>query len=251
MTDFHLSASSLRTFGQCPKQWAAEKVDGHRRRRNSAMVKGSALDAVATFNWSQKALSGEDIDIDQGKHIAEDAFRMQVEDAGGRSEIDWNEGLGSALESSMKMAERHLKDHAPLYTPRAVQKRLSRYLPDGMEVFGFIDAVISDDHLVDVKSGGRKMPADDAAQDIQATTYAWLMGHPIDFEFLRVIDTGARPVHSEIVHTRRTDAALEWFEELALGISQQIEAGNFPPNPGWHCKGCVIREQCIDRLTHG
>lgn len=242
----HLSQSSIRTFLDCERMWAAYYLDELPRRPSGAMVKGSAVDEVASHNWRLR-MEGYELPLDEARDLAEDWFRSKVDELGGRDEIEWgNESLPAALDSAIRMTERHLLDHAPLIQPTAVQKYIARFLPGGRAVIGYIDALDEHGDPVDVKTGGRAMNIADAQRDLQPTAYHWLLNRPGRFRFFRVIDTGRSPVRSEIVETERTERAMEWFERLATTISARIDAGDYITRPGWHCRSCPIASTCVD-----
>lgn len=248
----HLSQSSLNTFLNCERQWAAFYLDEMPRRKGVALIKGSAVDQVAEHNWRLRMDGYADISEEEAQHLAEDRFRAEVDRAGGRDEIDWgNESFPGALDSSVRMAARHLKDHAPLIKPRAVQKYLKRKLADGRDFIGFLDAIDEGGNPVDVKTGARAMNQEDANRDIQATAYNWLLNKSGRFRYFRVIDSGRSPVRSEIVETYRGERSLVWFEQLANNASKRIDAGDYITRPGWHCRFCPLATTCVDALTDG
>lgn len=246
----HLSNSSLKTYLNCPKQWAHKYLEGMRGTVGVALIKGSAVDHAADVNWQQKRKSGDDLSIDDAQELAEGMFRQKVDEAGGRTEVDWHgNSFPEALQSALKLTARHMRDHAPLYTPTATQVRVSRKLDSGRDFIGFIDAVTEDGVVIDVKSGNRKLPQRDADTDLQPGAYAFGLGRPVDFVYLRVIDSGRAPVHSEMVTTRRSQAGVEWFETLANDVDRAIDAGVFPANPGWSCSWCPALNGCVATVT--
>lgn len=212
-----------------------------------ALIKGRAVDQLATANWLQKKKTGVDIPISETEEMAEQFYRDAVKEIG-RDEVDWRgTTFPDAMTSTQRLAKAHMVYHAPLYTPEAVQVRVTRPIDGSRRFFlGFIDAVIDEGHIVDVKTGSRVM--NDADTDQQATAYAYALGHPIDFEYLRVIDTGKSPVRQERIQTRRGAAAIAWYTELVSNVDRSVEAGIFPTTPGIHCRWCPIRESCVGRL---
>ena len=246
----HLSQSSIRMYLACPKQWAALYLDGAPRRSGAALIKGSAVDHAADINWQQKRETGRDIEVEDAQELAEEMFRLKVDAAGGRESINWGaDSLPNALDSALRMTKRHMLDHAPLYTPAITQQRVSVKLRSGRDFIGFIDAVAPDGTVIDVKSGSRRMSQKDADQDLQPGAYAFGLGRPVKFVYLRVIDSGRAPVHSEIVTTARSARGVEWFAELANDVSDAVDAGIFPANPGYSCGWCPIASACIAAIT--
>jgi len=243
----HLSVSSIKLYMSCPRSWAAQYLDEIPRKLGAALVKGRAVDAASTHNWGQKRHSGEDIGTNEAEEVAEAAYYDDVDKAGGRSEVDWGRSnFGAELDSAMRLTTRHMIDHAPLWTPVAVQKRWKRRLSDGRDVLGYIDAVLTEDgsELVDVKTGSAKMNEASARGDIQPTAYLWASGKPGTLTFARVIHTRAGNLSSELVVAERTAEQLAGFEELAEGVSSAINNAVFPRINGHHCEWCPINLQC-------
>lgn len=241
----HLSASSIKTYLQCPASWSASYLDELPRRWGSALVKGRAVDAAATANWRQKPTTGEDIAIEMAQEVAEHEFFKSIDEAGGKSEVDWDDSnLGAELDSSMKLTRRHMTDHAPLYTPKAVQQRIELPIINSERVFvGFIDA-LTDDEVIDVKTGGRRMSQADADRDIQASAYALATGLR-KFTFARVIHPSAKAqTSSELVHTERTVRGTLGFQSLVMDVSDAIDAGIYVRQPGYWCSWCPAANTC-------
>lgn len=233
----HLSHSAISTYLRCPRQFAYSYLEGLRRPPGIALLKGSAVDKAASHNLAQKIDSHSDLPSREVQEVAEDALRQDVDANGGAGEVDWGgKSYPVAIDSVVALTERHMLSHAPLIQPAAVQLELERPIPGtGRTLLGYLDYVTETGIVGDVKTGSRKMGRDDADNDGQPTAYAWLLGRPIQFEFVRVIDTG-RYISDEIVTTSRGATDTAWFERQAQEVSGAIDAAAFPPNTqGWHC----------------
>ena len=245
----HWSFSSAKKYGECPRSWAAHYLEGLRSRPGPALIKGKAVDKVATANWDQKRKTGKDIAITDADEMAEAFYREMVDEVGGRSEVEWKtDNFTSAMESTLRLTEAHMVAHAPLYTPLETQKKVVRQIEGSARYFlGFIDAMVLVDHLVDVKTGTRKMTDQDT--DGQATAYAYALNRPVKFEYLRLIDTGKSPVRTERIETYRGQAAIDWYTEFLSNVDRGIDAGVFPTTPGFFCGWCPLKDRCIARLV--
>jgi hypothetical protein len=251
----HLSHSSVSTFLRCPRQWAFLYLEGVPRRTTSSLIRGTAVDRAAAHNLSQKIETHDDLPIGEVLEVAEDAFRIAVDEAGGRDEVDW-EGSNQArsLDSAIELTRIHMHCHAPLIQPAAVQLRVSRELPSGREFVGFIDYVTVHDVVGDIKTGARRMGQDAADTDLQPTAYAFALGYPVEFEFARLIDTGSKRAE-EVIRTRRDESHVGWYASVVGDVERAIDAGIFPANPtGWWCsaKACPAWVPCMveHRLPH-
>lgn len=237
-------------YMRCPRSWAASYLDEMPSRMGSALVKGSAVDRAAEENWKQKRTTARDLPLEDVQEIAENCFRDKVDEAGGRDEVDWsNEGFAGALDSVQRLVKVHMRDHAPLHTPVATQLKVSRKLRDGRDLIGYLDAIAEDGTVIDVKSGSRRMSQADADTDLQASAYGWLLQRPIAFDFMRVIDTGRSPAHSEVISTHRGANSLKWFDELANNISTLIDDAVYPTIPGYWCNYCPLQNSCAGALS--
>lgn len=246
----HWSHSSAKLYLECPRHWHAQYVEGKRGPAGSALIKGKALDQVASENWRQKAKTHKDISITEAEEMGEQFYRDAVSEVGGRDEVDWSkETFPTAMESSLRMVRGHMVAHAPLYEPSDVQLRVTREIPGSKRYFlGFIDALDQDGTVIDVKSAGRKMPQGEADRDLQASAYAFALRRPIDFKFLRIIDN-LKGVNAETISTTRSQAGVEWYGEMLAEADKGVEAGSFPARPGFWCGWCPIRKTCIESIV--
>jgi hypothetical protein len=244
----HLSVSSIRGYLECPKCWAAKRFDGAKGPPGVALIKGKAVDVLATENWRQKAVNLTDMPMAHALEVVEDVYRSEVDRAGGRSGVDWrDESFTRALDSTLRLARGHMADHAGLCTPAGVQVKFSRRLADGRAVIGFLDAVDQNGDVIDVKTGSRRMPQHEADRDMQASAYAFGLARPIKFRWFRVLDL-ARTT-TEIVESDRGQNAVDWFADVASSVSVLIDAGVYPAHPGYWCGWCPIAASCVASLT--
>ena len=254
--NFHLSASSINTYLRCPRQWEARYLRDIREPSNAAMLKGTAIDRLASRNWEQRIRSGRDWNSNDAVEIARNELADAIDKAGGTSSIEWGEDDRAvtpveAAESVSRMATVFITELAPLAAPEAVQQRFELPTTLGVNVLGYIDAIeTAKSRVIDVKTGNRAMAQVDADRDVQASAYAWATGLE-QVDLFRVIDTPKGKVtKSEVITTiRRAEANREWFETLAEGVQLGIDHGVFPPSPGWQCDHCPIRKSCIGGLS--
>lgn len=234
MTDQRrFSHSLIDTWMDCPKKAYYRYVEQIPSPRGAALVKGTACDEAWNYDLIQKIETHQDIPLRDLLDITEQAFRDDVDKAGGVAEIDWGkDNPKAALDSTLRMSRTWHEQLAPSIQPVEVQVRRIRTLPSGRAFIGFIDVVAYVDGVlatVDNKTGGRRMYLDDAHKALQPFAYAWLQEEPGDFVFARAVDLKT-PI-AEFVWTNRSQGDIDWYEALITDVERAWEAGIFPPNP--------------------
>jgi len=243
----HLSASSIKSYLGCAKSWEANYLRGLKSPWSGALVRGRVVDELSTRNWRQRAQTGRDMGTEETRAYIGERFRVAV----GETDlpIDWGRlSQDETLASTLELADLHMTYHAQLVDPEATQLRFEVPIPGARRtVVGFLDALGRDGTVYDVKTGGRKLAQRDADQDLQATAYAYGLGRPIEFVWLRCV--AAKEPFTEIVTSTRGEPAIDWFGELAASVSTLIDAGSYPANPGWRCNFCPLKATCVASLT--
>lgn len=249
------SHSLVDTMLDCSRKAYYRYVEEIPSPKSSALVKGSACDEAWNVALSAK-VDGDVLSLTDTEEITEQKFRDEVANEGGVSAIDWGDdddpkaSARASLDAAIRLTRTWHKDLYPLIEPTLVQIELHRPLPSGRDFIGFLDfegTVDGREVVADNKTASRAMPASDADKALQAYAYAWLKDEPIDFAFVRAIETKGGRANSEIVFTRRSDGDIEWYGELVATVEQQFEAGMFPPNPkSFLCsrKLCPYFERC-------
>lgn len=241
-----LSLSKIRMYQRCPRQFAFTYGEGRRQPPGAHLIKGSAIDGAANTNFAQKIESHTDLPVEQFKELAEVALLDEVDQAGGRDEIQWGDvDPGAVLDSAVSLAELHARDHAPLIQPVEVQLDITRPLPNDIPFRMVLDVVRETETGVrpgDIKTGSKKMSEHEARNDAQPTWYEWgLEGmgkfdNLEPFEFFRLIAT-SKNTYSETVEAPRTAADKAHVVEGAIEVAVGIQNNVFPPtNPAnWWC----------------
>jgi len=149
-------------------------------------------------------------------------------------EINWEDKQPGALkDEGLRLVRTYQRDRAPYVMPSAVEQE-HRGVIDGFPFIGIIDLIKTNGVVVDHKMAARAYNLDDVAKDIQPTSYAFLLGQPIEFEFHVAVKT--KEPHVDIMPTVRDDDDIDWWVQMVAAIYAQMKTGIAPPNPnGWHC----------------
>jgi putative RecB family exonuclease len=255
----HISASSLKSFLQCPWKFKLQYVEGALPEfRPSALLLGKAVHEALAFH--HQALRVEEPTPPEevvGHFIAS----LQSE-AQGDIPVQFKNGedLDSVRETGRGLVELYLREARPQrivaveqpFRARLIDPRTGEELEPSL--VGVFDLIEKDEEgnvsVVEIKTAARKWSAGQVDGDLQGSLYAEAVAQaglvPEGREALiryEILVKNKKPVlDSQYAIRRRGD------REMALTITvdalKAIEAGAFYRNPSWACAGCQYRKQC-------
>lgn len=252
----YLSASRIKTWLLCPQKYKLQYVDRVPWQfYPSAMLLGTAIHrAIETFysEWQK----GKRLPLEEMKSAFSDHWRGEIDgkqlDTKEISEVeDVGTRLLSAFHSSVKPCNViAIEDdfRVPIVNPDT-----GEILP--VDLVGRIDLIETDDQgqpvIVDHKCLSKRPSDSDMEYNVQLWAYAFaarMRGDiPEDENVLLRIDAIVKlkaPVFDQRFAVQTPQSDINFFE-LANSIVKSIDAGIFPPNPGWQCYGCQVRSSCI------
>ncbi len=253
----HISPSQLNMFWRCPEQWRRRYCEKEIIPPGIALLVGSGYHVGAETNASQKIESHEDLpeaDIVDASvagfenRSAGDGYLLSEEE---RS-IGSKKVLGSAKDTTARLAAAHAKLQAPDYQPVAVEHSSRIVFPNAThDLLAITDMRDDKDRVVDWKTAAKKPSKDAADKSIQLTVYAAAFqletGRPpaeLRLDTVTKTKTIGRHVHA----THRT---AEDFKVLIARVNATLAAmasGAFPPaSPdNWFCssKFCGFHSSC-------
>lgn len=247
-----LSVSSINLFRRCPEKWRRRYVEREYEPPRAPMILGSAVGAAE--NHADQVL------IDTGSRVSTDdvldLYMDEFEERTTKEEVDWEgEQPGGVKDIGIQVIRAYEEEIVPTYTPVSVEREF--YIqPEGVEwgFKGFLDLELDNGVVADRKVIGKKMNAEDAAKDTQATAYLLARrteGNPaIAFDFHTTVKT--KKPYAEILSTTRTDKQLDAFVELLYKIAAEMhwrlenDAWGYAPPGGWWCseKQCGFWRSC-------
>lgn len=244
-----LSASQLTTYAMCPRKFRFRYVDRlPAEHRPAALGFGRAVhSALESLHLAR--LDGETLETAQLVRL----FR-----ADWQAEID--QGLSYKSNESANMlrwyGEQLVAEYAAWLGDRklvAAEQPFEIDLidPETGEVYperlrGYFDVIFEGDIVGEVKTVARRYDEGTLARKIQlsAYAYAWRQMRGRDPSLLIIELLKQRKPQIVEATAERTLADDAFFVRLALDVTDAVDAGAFPPNPGWLCSDCEFANAC-------
>lgn len=244
-----LSASQLSTYVSCPRKWRFRYVDRlPAEHRPAALALGRAVhSALEALHLAR--LDGESI---------EPSMLVRLFRADWQAEVD--QGLSFKADESANMlrwyGEQLVHEYAKWLADRnlvAAEQPFEIELvdPETGEVHderlrGYFDVIFASDVIGEVKTLARRYDEGTLARKIQlsAYAYAWRQMRGRDPTILVVELLKQRQPQVVEATAARGPEDDAFFVRLALDVTHAIDAGAFPPNPGWMCGDCEYAKAC-------
>ncbi len=238
--DARLSASAVETYETCPLQFKFEREWKLSRQLHAALQYGAAVHRVLRTYYDSVRLGRPKTDDDLIALFREDLAAAKIQDEYQR-DLYLKQGLAQLQE--FLEGTRTLPQPEVLHTEEWFDIQMG-----STKVAGRIDrmdrAADGTVTIVDYKTG-KARPQEDADESLQLSIYAIAAREKWGYRVGEVIFhnlEGNVPVVS-----RRTDFQLEQARERVYAVAREIAAGNFAPEPGFHCTFCAFRALCPAR----
>jgi DNA helicase-2/ATP-dependent DNA helicase PcrA len=126
-----------------------------------------------------------------------------------------------------------------------LEKAFELPLENNVTIIGRMDQVNSLGHkdveIIDYKTGKPKKDAD-AKRDLQLSLYALAAKEIFEWNPVRLVFHYLQ--NNQIQVTTRDAKQLDEAQSIVLEAAADIRAGQFPPNPGFVCRGCAYKPIC-------
>lgn len=244
-----LSASQLTTYSMCPRKYRFRYVD-----RLPAEHRPAALGFGRAVHSALEALHLARLD---GETL-EPSRLVRLFRADWQSEVD--QGLSFKANESANMlrwyGEQLVDEYAKWLGDRklvAAEQPFEIDLvdPETGEVYderirGYFDVIFEGDVVGEVKTVARRYDEGTLARKIQlsAYAYAWRQMRGRDPSLLVIELLKQRQPQIVEATAERTTEDDAFFVRLALDVADAVDAGAFPPNPGWLCGDCEFANAC-------
>jgi RecB family exonuclease len=235
--DARLSATAVETYENCPLQFKFEREWKLARQVHAAMQYGAAMHRVLRTYYDAARLGRSKSDEELLQ-----LFRDDLASAGIQDNYQRELYLRQGMEQLQDFLAGTRSAPAPevLHTEEWFDVQIA-----GTKVAGRIDRIdrAADDsvNIVDYKTG-KARSQEDADESLQLSIYAMAAsqkwGYRADALVFHNLE-GNVPVFS-----RRTEFQLERARERVTAVARGIAAGDFEPEPGFHCNFCAFRGLC-------
>ena len=247
----HFSASQLICYLQCPLQYHFQYELGITWDKTpSAVLFGSAIHkGVEAIN---KGLMNGGVDM----ALAKTEFAVDWKDQTSSDEIAWKEDPSELYQKGAPLLELYA-DEMKGQKPTEVELPFRLPLVDpktGLfikerDFVGKIDAIFTDDTVVEIKTTSRSPAQQEVDQNTQITFYSWayrmLYGKPE--KVIKVVNlVKTKDPKVVVVETQRTDRDHSWLLASTFQVLRAIENKLFYPNPigGFGCFNCQYQQHC-------
>jgi putative RecB family exonuclease len=247
----HFSASQLICYLQCPLQYHFQYEMGIAWDKTpSAVLFGSAIHkGVEAIN---KGLMNGGVDM----ALAKTEFAIDWKDGTSKEEIAWKEDPSELYQKGAPLLELYA-DEMKGQKPTEVELPFRLPLVDpktGLfikqrDFVGKIDAIFTDDTIVEIKTTSRSPAQQEVDQNTQITFYSWayrmLYGKPE--KVIKVVNlVKTKDPKVVVVETQRTERDHSWLLATTFQVLRAIENKLFYPNPigGFGCFNCQYQQHC-------
>ena len=238
-----LSASRLKTYLTCPRQFRYRYVDEMPAVPSGPLVFGQTMHA--TLRWLHESRITSDA-------LPEPGSAMRVFCRLWHEALLQNEPLfkpGTSADDYVATARRmlaiHLKFSEGSSPPLLLEFPFEITIGEHV-LFGILDRVDECEGglaVVDYKSGNRKPSPRDAQSDLPLTVYAHVVqtmfGVPVARVAFHYLRDGV-----DIFATRGEDDFHHLTGEVVPAVAKGVTAERFAPKPGFWCRMCDFRELC-------
>lgn len=196
----HLSATSLAKAITCPELWRRRYLQKEPERMFSGRFMGIVDHATHAENFTQKIVSGEDLDLDWMKARYKANWDTEIRD---RGEPDWADDEDPTVmqQRGMRMVEAYHRYVSPFVQPVRVEERFEEVI-DGVPIpiIGYMDTQAAD-RIVERKTSNKKVSKPKPEWRFQARVYQLVADLPTEWH---VVTSQAEPR----IYTPETDPAL-------------------------------------------
>ena len=248
-SEIKLSATRIKTFLQCPRQYRFHYVDEIPTMLTGALAFGQVIHQVLHNLQMWRLTHGEPLSAQVAMYdftrLWEEIESTEKPLFKTETEFVEYEELASLILSGYVEAHRNLSPPILLEYPFEIplQDEVSgrKYL-----LRGIIDRVDQADNglvIVDYKTSKRKPSPRQLAEDLQLTIYAFAANRLFEQKVTRIVYYYLRD-QTEFEITRDDGAIKVLLSETLPMVADDIASQRFKPKPGFYCRFCEYRELC-------
>lgn len=244
-----LSATRIKTYLQCPRQFRFHYVDEIPTMLTGALAFGQVIHQVLHNLQMWRLTHGEPLSAQVAMY---DFTRLweeieSVEKPLFKTETEFTEyeELASLILSGYVEAHRELPPpillEYPFEIPLQDDMTGRKYLLRG--IIDRVDQVDGGLVIVDYKTSKRKPSPRQLSEDLQLTIYAFAANHLFEQKVTRIVYYHLRD-QTELEVSRSDEALKVLLSETLPTVADNIAEERYEPKPGYYCRFCDYRELC-------
>lgn len=205
----HISHTQVSMFDSCMLHWYLRYVCKIRKPSTIQMMVGTVVHEVLAANFSQKAMTGVDLEIPALLDAYSAGFDKRANDHSA-CELQVGQIPGDFKDAGAALLAKYMIEVAPPLAPALtklpdehgvmvdspiVELELAREIPGtGVDFVGVIDMREYNGKVIDYKVVGKKWGKNDADKKRQAIAYGFLLDEEISGEFHVGVRSAAKPI---------------------------------------------------------
>jgi CRISPR/Cas system-associated exonuclease Cas4 (RecB family) len=244
----HTSATQLTTYARCPRKYRYRYLeDAEPEFRAVGLALGSVVHGAAEW-WFNAKLAGQKPTVEEAMDIVRADFAAATHDG-----LRWGQWTYGDLEAKAQRLVRTFLEHVGDTEVVATEQRfeIALYDPETGEslprpLIGYFDQVLGPGRVMELKTSRSDYKPLDLTVSLQLAAYLSALGQEGshgELELVVLIKNRVPRVQRLKLHPNaRTE---RWFLRAATDIERAIQAGLFPPAPGYGCASCEYQNRCL------
>ena len=261
--ELHISHSQINTYLACSLKYQFAYVEGRiPESRPAPLSFGSAMHAAIGRYYNSLKQAGKPEPLSVLEDLFRDYWAFETEDSGIPMAYKDGADRESMLQDGIRLVKTFYEGVKPMEVV-AVEEPLSAPLYDeqgnqtDFRLIGILDCIQRDEDrnliVIDNKTASRAYTEDKVAQDMQMTTYSYLVCAnrlvPPKADTLHRFDVlvkNKKEPRLELYPTTRTALQRKRLAKVINRVLKGVEAGVFFPNPSWMCADCQHSQACLN-----
>ena len=235
-----LSYTQITTYLRCPLWYKLKYIDHIPEKKSKHLIFGSALHESLNYVHDTK-------DVRRAPEIFANIFDDLL-----------NEPESEQLEDKEKqefvlLGHNLLTQYLPIFTKLDIKAEEQQviFTVDGIELLGYLDYILKDGTILDIKTSKRKWNKQDVANSLQMMLYSMayreFMNRKEKSIRIDVLIKTKKPNVQSLSLPPFDQGMLDHARRIVYGVAEAIDKHLFYPcDPSsWQCRGCPYREICF------
>ena len=248
----HLSYSSITMYLDCPEAWRRKYVAQEPTKSNPALVFGSAFHGAI----ESELRGGAPAESAWTETWSQALQRDVIEWGGTTPEGQYNEGLRLLSHPTVKTVIMSLVARRDELGP-LIERKVTLNVPGvPIPVIGYIDLVLADGSVCDLKTSRASWSEAKASDSLQGLFYLAALNQAGQdwhgWRFRHVVFVKTKEPKVQVLENTHTPGEMFFLFRVVQAVWQGIAREVFPPNPGsWKCNAqyCDFWRNCRGRYV--